>query len=64
MLIMLLGLMFFFLLLNFPMFIPMIVAPLAVMYNYMLSMDMSMACQQLIAGVSSQVLLSVMAVWL
>lgn len=59
MLIMLLGLMFFFLLLNFPMVIPMIAAPLAVMYNYMLNMDMSMACQQLIAGVSSQVLLSV-----
>ena len=55
----LLGLMVFFLIFNFPMVIAMVAAPLAVMYNYMLNMDMAMASQQLIAGVSSTVLLSV-----
>ena len=51
--------MVFFLVLNFPMVIPMVAAPLAVMIGYMPNMDLSMACQQLIAGVSSTVLLSV-----
>ena len=51
--------MVFFLIFNFPMVIAMVAAPLAVMYNYMLNMDMAMASQQLIAGVSSTVLLSV-----
>ena len=59
MVVMLLFLMFFFLVLNFPMVIPMVAAPLAVVYNYILNMDMAMTCQQLIAGVSSTVLLSV-----
>ncbi len=59
MIAMLLSIMIFFLVLNFPMLIPMIAAPLAVMYNYMLNIDMAMASQQLIAGVSSTVLLSV-----
>ena len=50
MVVMLLFLMFFFLVLNFPMVIPMVAAPLAVVYNYILNMDMAMTCQQLIAG--------------
>lgn len=55
----LLGLMVFFLLFNFPMVIPMVAAPLAVMIGFMPNMDLSMSIQQLIAGVSAQVLLSV-----
>ncbi len=51
--------MFFFLLLNFPMVVPMIAAPLAVMIGFMPNMDLAMSVQQLIAGVSAQVLLSV-----
>ena len=55
----LLAVMIFFLVLNFPMVIPMVAAPLAVMIGFMPNMDISMAVQQLIAGVSPQVLLSV-----
>lgn len=55
----LLAVMVFFLVLNFPMVIPMVAAPLAVMIGYMPNMDISMAVQQLIAGVSAQVLLAV-----
>jgi tripartite ATP-independent transporter DctM subunit len=59
MIALLLGVMVFFLVLNFPMVIPMVAAPLAVMIGYMPNMDISMAVQQLIAGVSAQVLLAV-----
>jgi len=59
MLALLLGVMVFFLALNFPMVIPMVAAPLAVMIGYMPKMNISMAVQQLIAGVSAQVLLAV-----
>lgn len=55
----LMGLMVFFLVLNFPMLIAMVVAPLAIMIFYMPNMDLAMSIQQLIAGVSAQVLLSV-----
>lgn len=55
----LLAVMIFFLVLNFPMVIPMVAAPLVVMIGFMPNMDISMAVQQLIAGVSAQVLLSV-----
>ena len=55
----LLAVMIFFLVLNFPMVIPMVAAPLAVMIGFMPNMDISMAVQQLIACVSAQVLLSV-----
>lgn len=44
---------------NFPMFIAMIVAPLAVVLNYFPNINPSIATQQLIAGVSPMVLLSV-----
>lgn len=55
----LLGIMFLLLALNFPMLIPMIVAPLTIMLIYMPNVDMMLAVQQLIAGVNTQVLLSV-----
>ncbi len=55
----LMSLMVFFLVMNFPMLIPMVAAPLAVMIFYMPNMDLAMSIQQLIAGVSAQVLLSV-----
>ncbi len=45
--------------LNFPMFIAMIVAPLAVIMTYFSNLDPLMATQQLIAGVTPMVLLSV-----
>jgi tripartite ATP-independent transporter DctM subunit len=45
--------------LNFPMYISMIVAPLAVMISYFPNLDPFIATQQLIAGVSTQVLLAV-----
>ena len=57
--IILLALMFFFLVLNFPMIVAMVASPLVILYFYMTNMDMLMASQQLIAGVSSTVLLSV-----
>ena len=41
------------------MVVPMIAAPLAVMIGFMPNMDLAMSVQQLIAGVSAQVLLSV-----
>lgn len=44
---------------NFPMVIPMVAAPLAVMANYLPNIDPLLASQQLIAGVSSSVLLAV-----
>ncbi len=55
----LLSLMFFFLLLNFPMMIPMIVAPLVIMLIFIPGVDLMMGMQQLVAGISSSVLLSV-----
>ena len=55
----LLGLMFLLLALNFPMIVPMVVAPLAVMAIFMPNVDISLAVQQLIAGVNTQVLLAV-----
>lgn len=55
----LLGIMVFFLALNFPMVIPMVAAPLAVIIFFIPNMDLAMSVQQLIAGVSSTVLLSV-----
>lgn len=55
----LLGLMFFFLLLNFPMMIAMIVSPLVIMLIFIPNVSVMMGMQQLIAGVSSAVLLSV-----
>jgi len=55
----LLGTMFFFLLLNFPMVVPMVAAPLAVIIFFMPNIDLAMSIQQLIAGVSAQVLLAV-----
>ena len=57
--IILIALMFFFLVLNFPMVVAMVASPLVILYFYMTNMDMLMASQQLIAGVSSTVLLSV-----
>lgn len=59
MIALLLTVMVFFLLFNFPMVIPMVAAPLAVMIGFMPNMDISMSIQQLIAGVSAQVLLAV-----
>ncbi|MEA5084824.1 MAG: TRAP transporter large permease [Lachnospiraceae bacterium] len=59
MIALLLTVMVFFLLFNFPMVIPMVAAPLAVMIGYMPNMDLSMSIQQLIAGISAQVLLAV-----
>ena len=55
----LLGLMFLLLALNFPMIVPMVVAPLTVMAIFMPNVDISLAVQQLIAGVNTQVLLAV-----
>ena len=55
----LLILMFAFLLLNFPMKVAMIVPPLVIMMIYFPSMPLEMAMQQIIAGISSAVLLSV-----
>ena len=57
--IILIALMFFFLVLIFPMIVAMVASPLVILYFYMTNMDMLMASQQLIAGVSSTVLLSV-----
>ena len=51
----LLGIMVFFLVLNFPMVIPMVAAPLAVIIFFIPNMDLAMSVQQLIAGVSSTV---------
>lgn len=60
MIALLLIVMFVFLLLNFPMVIPMIAAPLAVMIFCMPDyLNISIATQQLIGGVSAQVLLAV-----
>ncbi|MCL2579969.1 MAG: TRAP transporter large permease [Oscillospiraceae bacterium] len=55
----LLFLMFLFLLLNFPMKVAMIVAPMVIMIIYFPEMPLMMSIQQLIAGISSVVLLSV-----
>jgi len=59
MLWMLMGIMFVLFALNFPMFISMIVAPLAVIINYFPNLNPLLATQQLIAGVSPIVLLAV-----
>ncbi len=55
----LLGLMFAFLLLGFPMLLSMIVAPLVVLVNYFPNVDPLLITQQLIAGVSAYALLAV-----
>ncbi len=47
------------LLLNFPMMVPMIIAPFAVLIKYFPNIDPLLATQQLIAGVSAFVLLAV-----
>lgn len=59
MLWMLMGIMGVLFLLNFPMYISMILAPLAVVLTYFPNLNPLMATQQLIAGVSSIVLLAV-----
>ncbi|WP_326907620.1 TRAP transporter large permease [Sedimentibacter sp. MB31-C6] len=59
MLWMLMGIMFLLFVLNFPMYISMIVAPLAVIICYFPNLGPQLATQQLIAGVSTQVLLAV-----
>ncbi|AOY75276.1 TRAP transporter large permease [Clostridium formicaceticum] len=59
MLWMLMGIMFLLFLLNFPMFIAMILAPLAVIVTYFPNLNPLLATQQLIAGVSPIVLLAV-----
>ncbi len=55
----LLGLMFAFLLLGFPMLLSMIIAPLVVLVNYFPNVDPLLVTQQLIAGVSAYALLAV-----
>lgn len=55
----LMGIMFILLLLNFPMLIPMIIAPFAVLVGYFPNVDPLLATQQLVAGVSAFVLLAV-----
>lgn len=55
----LLGTMFFFLALNFPMVIPMVVAPIAIIIFFFPNVSLAICIQQLIAGVSAQVLLAV-----
>lgn len=59
MVLLLIGLMFLFLLLGFPMMLSMIIAPLAVMLIYFPALDPILLVQQLVAGVSPFVLLSV-----
>lgn len=59
MILMLMSIMIMLLLLNFPMIVPMIVAPLAVMANYFPNVNPLLATQQLVAGVQPFVLLSV-----
>lgn len=56
MLMIIMGVLF---ILNFPMYISMIIAPLAVILTYFPNLDPLLATQQLIAGVSTQVLLAV-----
>ncbi len=55
----LLGIMFFFLALNFPMVIPMVVAPIAIIFFFFPNVNLAICIQQLIAGISAQVLLAV-----
>lgn len=59
MVVLLLGLMFFFLVLGCPMMVSMIIAPLTVMTLYIPNVNIMMSVQQLVAGISSPVLLSV-----
>lgn len=59
MIILLLGIMFFFLLLGFPMLLSMIIAPLAVILVYFPRVDTVLIIQQCIAGVTPFVLLAV-----
>ena len=54
-----LCIMFFFLALNFPMVIPMVVAPIAIIFFFFPNVNLAICIQQLIAGVSAQVLLAV-----
>ncbi len=55
----LLGIMFFFLALNFPMVIPMVVAPIAIIFFFFPNVNLAICIQQLIEGISAQVLLAV-----
>ena len=59
MILMLMGILVITFLLNIPMFVAMIVAPLAVMVTYFPNVNPIIAIQQLIAGISPIVLLSV-----
>lgn len=59
MILLLLGIMFFFLLLGFPMMLSMIIAPLCVVMVYFPRMDEVLIIQQAIAGVTPFVLLAV-----
>lgn len=59
MILMLMGIITIMFVLNFPMYIAMIIAPLAVILNYFPNLDPLLATQQLIAGVSPMVLLAV-----
>ena len=59
MLWLLMGIITIMFVLNFPMYIAMIIAPLAVILNYFPNLDPLLATQQLIAGVSPMVLLAV-----
>ena len=54
-----LCIMFFFLALNFPMVIPMVAAPIAIIFFFFPNVNLAICIQQLIAGVSAQVLLAV-----
>ncbi|MEA4960809.1 TRAP transporter large permease [Lutispora sp.] len=55
----LMSIMIFFLLLNFPMFITMIIAPLAVLIRYFPNINPLLAIQQIVAGIQAYVLLAV-----
>lgn len=59
MILLLMTILVVMLLLNFPMMIPMTIAPLAVMVNYFPNVNPLMATQQIVAGVQPYVLLSV-----
>lgn len=59
MIALMLIIMFSLLALNFPMVIPMVAAPIAIIFFYFPNVNLAICIQQLIAGVSAQVLLAV-----
>jgi C4-dicarboxylate transporter, DctM subunit len=59
MVLLLMSIMFIGLLLNFPMMVPMIIAPFVILIKYFPNIDPLLATQQLVAGVSAFVLLAV-----